>query len=123
MEKERMLSVKDVAETLNISRSTVIRWLTEGKIKGLKFGRQWRFRTADISTWFEHGESDAPKQRHLSSENIMNDEVTKYNPEGRSKKNATAKDLLRFSGAWHGSKKEIDKIIKYVEESRTEAVF
>lgn len=56
MEKVKMLSVKDVADTLDISENTVRRWITEGKIKGLKFGRQWRFKPSDLSAWLEHGD-------------------------------------------------------------------
>jgi len=56
MGKVKMLSVKDVADTLSISENTVRRWIAEGKIKGLKFGRQWRFKPSDLSAWLEHGD-------------------------------------------------------------------
>ena len=41
--EETMLTIQEVAETLRVSDSTVRRWVAEGKIEGLKFGRQWRF--------------------------------------------------------------------------------
>ncbi len=70
MQKERMLSVKDVAETLSISESTVRRWITEGKLSALKFGRQWRFRPSDIQGWTEHGDRPVHKknEKELSEE-------------------------------------------------------
>ncbi len=70
MQKERMLSVKDVAETLSISENTVRRWITEGKLKGLKFGRQWRFKPSDIQGWIEHGDRPEHKknEKELSEE-------------------------------------------------------
>ena len=58
MEKETMLSVKDIAKTLSVSENTVRRWIAEGKIKGLKFGRQWRLRPSDMAQWLEHGDQD-----------------------------------------------------------------
>ncbi len=72
MQKERMLSVKDVAETLSISENTVRRWITEGKLKGLKFGRQWRFKPSDIQGWIEHG--DRPE--HKKNEKELSEEVS-----------------------------------------------
>ena len=70
MEREKMLSVKEVTETLNISRNTVIRWIAEGRIKALKFGRQWRFRPSDISQWLEHGEAVKPKKKRYSLQGL-----------------------------------------------------
>lgn len=54
--EETMLTIQEVAKTLRVSDSTVRRWVAEGKIKALKFGRQWRFKSAEISQWLEHGD-------------------------------------------------------------------
>ncbi len=54
--EETMLTIQEVAETLRVSDSTVRRWVAEGKIEGLKFGRQWRFKSAEISRWLERGD-------------------------------------------------------------------
>ncbi|MFC1712370.1 helix-turn-helix domain-containing protein [Candidatus Poribacteria bacterium] len=54
--EETMLTIQEVAETLRVSDSTVRRWVAEGKIEGLKFGRQWRFKSTAISRWLEHGD-------------------------------------------------------------------
>ncbi|MBM3213162.1 helix-turn-helix domain-containing protein [Candidatus Poribacteria bacterium] len=68
MEKERMLSIKELTETINVSRSTVIRWIIEGKIKALKFGRQWRFKPSEISQWLKNGEPAKLKKSRFSLE-------------------------------------------------------
>ena len=51
--EETMLTVQEVAKILRVSDSTIRRWIAEGKIKGLKFGGQWRFKSAEISQWLE----------------------------------------------------------------------
>lgn len=63
------------------------------------------------------------KSREGLSEEELSIIESRNRIEGQPKKNATAEDLLRFSGAWKGSKEEIKDIIKYIEESRTEAEF
>lgn len=73
MEKERMLSIKELTETMNISRSTLLRWIGEGRIKALKFGRQWRFKPSEISQWLEHGEATEPKKKRFSLEGMIED--------------------------------------------------
>lgn len=55
MEKERMMKPKEVSEALNISRGTLLRWVTEGRIPGVRLGRQWRFRSSDVTRWLAEG--------------------------------------------------------------------
>lgn len=45
------LKIKDVAELLRISESTVRRWLTEGKIPAYRLNRQYRFSRTEIEDW------------------------------------------------------------------------
>jgi excisionase family DNA binding protein len=45
---QELLSLDAAAEALQVSRSTLTRWLSEGRVKGFKMGRQWRFRRADL---------------------------------------------------------------------------
>ena len=90
--EEVMLTIQEVAKTLRVSDSTVRRWVAEGKIKGLKFGRQWRFKSAEISQWLEHG-----------------DMVSIREP-GGAKKRFSLRG--RFKGGKAISKKAIDEVIK-----------
>jgi excisionase family DNA binding protein len=46
--QERLLTPEEVAAHTNVSTVTVGRWLREGKLKGLKAGRQWRIREEDL---------------------------------------------------------------------------
>ena len=54
--QERLLTPAEVATRLNVSLVTVGRWLREGKLKGLKAGRQWRVRESDLEAFLERGE-------------------------------------------------------------------
>lgn len=45
------LKIKDVAELLNISETTVRRWLEEGKIPAYRINHQYRFSRGEIQDW------------------------------------------------------------------------
>lgn len=45
------LKIKDVAELLNISPTTVRRWLGDGKIPAYKLNGQYRFSRSEIEDW------------------------------------------------------------------------
>lgn len=50
---EEMLSLDEAAQFLNISKPTLYRLLGQGAVKGLKAGKQWRFRRADLRAYME----------------------------------------------------------------------
>lgn len=45
------LKIKDVAELLHISETTVRRWLADGKIPAYRLNRQYRFSRSEIEDW------------------------------------------------------------------------
>ncbi len=45
------LKIRDVAELLNISETTVRRWLSDGKIPAYRINRQYRFSRSEIEDW------------------------------------------------------------------------
>ncbi len=45
------LKIKDVAELLNVSETTIRRWLTGGKIPAYRLNHQYRFSRIEIETW------------------------------------------------------------------------
>ena len=55
--QKRLLTPAGVATRLNVSLVTVGRWLREGKLKGVKAGRQWRVRERDLEAFLERGEA------------------------------------------------------------------
>jgi nitrogen PTS system EIIA component len=45
------LKIKDVAELLNVSETTIRRWLTDGKIPAYRINHQYRFSRIEIENW------------------------------------------------------------------------
>ena len=45
---EKLLTPEQVAESLQISKITVMTYLRTGKIKGIKVGRLWRIQECDL---------------------------------------------------------------------------
>jgi nitrogen PTS system EIIA component len=45
------LRIKDVAELLSVSESTIRRWLIEGKIPAYRLNHQYRFSRAEVENW------------------------------------------------------------------------
>jgi len=50
---EKWLTVKDVAEYLQLSRDQIYRLAQQGKIPASKVGARWRFRRENIDRWME----------------------------------------------------------------------
>ena len=53
------LKIKDVAELLNVSETTVRRWLVDGKIPAYRLNRQYRFSRSEIEDWLIQQKLDA----------------------------------------------------------------
>lgn len=45
------LKIKDVADLLNVSETTIRRWLTDGKIPAYRINHQYRFNRNEIENW------------------------------------------------------------------------
>jgi len=63
--KEELLSLDEAVKFLGTSKPTLYRLLGQDEIKGLKVGRQWRFRRADLLAYMERGPvavAAAPKE-------------------------------------------------------------
>ncbi len=45
------LKIKDVSELLNVSETTIRRWLSDGKIPGYRLNHQYRFSRSEIENW------------------------------------------------------------------------
>jgi len=48
---ERLLTPKQVADLLQVKTMTVMTYLRNGEIRGVKIGRLWRVRTADLEAF------------------------------------------------------------------------
>src|SRR5437899_9406688 len=64
-EGEELLSLDQAVQFLSTSRPTLYRLLGQGDLKGLKVGRQWRFRKTDLVAYLERrpaGMASAPAE-------------------------------------------------------------
>jgi PTS system nitrogen regulatory IIA component len=64
------LKIKDVAELLNISETTVRRWLVDGKIPAYRLNRQYRFSRSEIEDWLIQQRLDAAFTDDKTEKNI-----------------------------------------------------
>ena len=58
---ERLLTVDEVAEYLNVDKFTVYRLLRQKKLPGFKVGNQWRFNHQMIEAWLMENAKNARK--------------------------------------------------------------
>lgn len=57
MLKKEILTVREVADYLRVSRVTVWRWCQEGTIPASRIGRNWRIRRDDLIQLLDDGRS------------------------------------------------------------------
>ncbi|HEB73701.1 MAG TPA: DNA-binding protein [Candidatus Desulfofervidus auxilii] len=53
--KEKILTVKDLAQYLKMDEHTVYRLARKGVLPGVKIGGEWRFKKNLIDKWIEEG--------------------------------------------------------------------
>jgi len=51
--EDRLMTIKQMADYLNLNERTVLKLVTDGTLPGVKVGNQWRFRKAMIDTWLD----------------------------------------------------------------------
>jgi PTS system nitrogen regulatory IIA component len=57
MTEDSLMSVRDVAEYLNVNISTVYQWSQHGQMPAMKIGNLWRYRRSDIEEWLNQRRS------------------------------------------------------------------
>lgn len=50
---EPLMTVRDVAEMLKLKESTIRQMITSGKLRAIKFGREWRVIRKDLEACLE----------------------------------------------------------------------
>ncbi len=53
-----LLTPKEVAEELRVSKQSVSRWLRSGKLKGVKAGTLWRVKEEDLQEFIKEGNNE-----------------------------------------------------------------
>jgi len=50
---EKLLTLPQLAEYLQLGKSTVYKMVQKGEIPGIKIANQWRFEKSDIDKWLQ----------------------------------------------------------------------
>jgi len=53
---DKLLTSKEVADKLQIKETTIREWARVGKLKAIRVGRYWRFRSQDVENWLKEQE-------------------------------------------------------------------
>lgn len=69
------LKLKDVAELLNVSKTTIRRWLADGKIPAYRINNQYRFNRNEIEDWVMCHRVDTTTQEPSTEEVHEEDEM------------------------------------------------
>jgi excisionase family DNA binding protein len=56
--KPELITIKEVADFLQIAEKTIYRLAAEGKIPAFKVGGSWRFNRKEIEEWLEKQRND-----------------------------------------------------------------
>ena len=55
MNDEKLLTLVDVANRLQVNERTVAQWLRKGHLRGFKIGKEWRISVNDLEALLEAG--------------------------------------------------------------------
>ena len=55
MEKDRWVSVDEIASHLGIKRDTVYKWINDFELPAYKIGRLWKFNLNEVDEWVRAG--------------------------------------------------------------------
>jgi excisionase family DNA binding protein len=66
--EERLLTVREVAEYMQMNERTILKLVNSGNLPGAKIASQWRFKRSVIDTWLEEqmGASNAEEEVDLA---------------------------------------------------------
>jgi len=70
LEKDRLMTLQQVAEYLQIKERTIYGWAQKGQIPSFKLGNVWRFKREDIDLWIEERKRDTPRSKALRDAKI-----------------------------------------------------
>ncbi len=100
---KELLSLDEAVKFLGTSKPTLYRLLGQGEIKGLKVGRQWRFRKTDLVAYMERGPalatpatapSDVPREDLEKALAFLNRELEWFNDDVTLLPSSLARQIL-----------------------------
>ncbi len=55
MQAENWVSMKDITKYLDVSRETVLQWISNRNMPASKVGRLWKFKISEVDAWIRSG--------------------------------------------------------------------
>ena len=71
-EIEKWVSMDALLEYLDVSRETILRWISNRNMPAHKVGRLWKFKLTEIDEWIRSGGADASNDSKESTEDTDN---------------------------------------------------
>jgi excisionase family DNA binding protein len=68
-DRDRWLSVQEIADHLGISKETVYRWLDKKRIPAHPVGKLWKFRAPEVDAWVIKGGATMESEGSASAPN------------------------------------------------------
>jgi len=60
--EEKFLTTEQVAEILQVHPFTILKFLKDGRLNGIKLGRVYRIKQSDVETFIEERMTNKPKK-------------------------------------------------------------
>ena len=67
MMDDRLMSIKELAEYLQLDLSTLYLWSQQGEIPAIKVGKVWRYRRSEVDDWLDRRRNRPVERQILSS--------------------------------------------------------
>ena len=89
---EKLLTSEQVSQILQIHPFTVLKYIKEGKLKGIKLGRVWRIRESDVEIFLEERFMASPSDKKDTSQETQKEATTKV--EEKTEEDIKVEDTL-----------------------------
>ena len=65
MVDERLMSIQELADYLQVDLSTLYGWSQRGVVPAMKVGKMWRYRRSEVDNWLDR-QRNRPAEPRLS---------------------------------------------------------
>ena len=80
MPQDQLLKISEVAQRLNLSRSTVMTLVARGDIASLKIGRARRVQTSRLDAWIAERAANESKRREMATLEVESEVAEEAGP-------------------------------------------
>lgn len=77
-DKPDVLNLTEVADLLRVSNQTIYNMIRDGRIKAVKFGREWRFKRKDIDAYINGSYDIAARNKNGEIDSRVAESIEKY---------------------------------------------